>query len=124
MENKCGDRIKERLQTLDMTQADLSRKTGISTATISQYVSGKYFPAQDRLETIANALLTTPAYLMGWSEKVKDYNPLKDAKWDKVEELYNLPTGSLELLHLYNQLDPTSQKQVYDYAKFLLSQKG
>ncbi len=121
MENKCGQNIKKRLHELDMSQADLSRKTGISTATISQYVSGKYFPAQDRLELIANALNTTPAYLMGWSEKVNDYDPLKDANWDVF---FKLPDGSIEIINYYKALDPSRRKQLKEYAKFLLSQKG
>lgn len=106
MDNKCGRNIKERLVALDMSQADLCRKTGISTATMSQYVSGKYFPTQDRLEKIACALQTTPAYLMGWS----DYDPLRDANWDKLEDLFK-------------SLSEEDQAQLIQYGMFLLSQK-
>ena len=106
MDNKCGHNIKERLAALNMSQADLCRKTGISTATMSQYVSGKYFPTQDRLEIIACALQTTPAYLMGWA----DYDPMEDAKYD-------------QLMDLFKSLDEADQVMLIKQAQFLLSQK-
>lgn len=62
----CGNRIKQRLAELNMTQSELSRKVNINKATISQYVSEKYLPTQERVESIANALDVDPAWLMGF----------------------------------------------------------
>ena len=62
----CGNRIKQRLEELNMTQSELSRKVNINKATISQYVSEKYLPTQERVEVLASALDVDPAWLMGF----------------------------------------------------------
>ena len=127
MKVKCGDRIKQRLDELNMSQADLCKKTRISKATMSQYISGKYEPTQKRLEIISKALRVQPAWLMGFDvPKQKEdvpYEPLKNADWDKAEEIYGWPKGVTKVIRIYNALDTSSQEQLIKYGEFLLSQK-
>ncbi len=63
---KFSDRLKLRLEQLDITAAELSRRMNLSEAVVSQYKSGKYEPKQDRLEAFAKALDISEAWLMGY----------------------------------------------------------
>ena len=65
--NAIGARIKQRMEYLGISQASVCHKTGINSATMSQYISGKYRPSQPRIDTIAKVLKTTPQWLAGWS---------------------------------------------------------
>lgn len=60
----------ERLRTLmrekDITQAELSRLTGIRASSISDWLKGKYTPKQDKIALLADALHVTPAWLLGY----------------------------------------------------------
>lgn len=69
-----GDRIKERRKKLDMTSDELADKLGKSRATIYRYENGdiKNLPTTI-LEPLAEALYTTPAYLMGWTDEPDDW---------------------------------------------------
>lgn len=64
-----GDRIKQRRTELGMDADELAEKTGKSRATIYRYEKGdiENLPITV-LKPIADALRTTPAYLMGWNE--------------------------------------------------------
>lgn len=65
IEESFKDRFNRALLMCNMTAADLSRKTGISESTLSQYKSGYAKPKDERLVKIANALGVDPAWLMG-----------------------------------------------------------
>lgn len=62
-----GRRIKERRKMLKMSADELGQRLGKNRATIYRYENGEIenLPL-DILEPIADALETTPAYLMGW----------------------------------------------------------
>lgn len=59
------DRLNEALFAKGIRPVDLSRKTGISEATISQYRSGYAKPKEDNVAKIADALKVNPTWLMG-----------------------------------------------------------
>ncbi len=63
------ERIKARRMQLDLSYQDLADKTGISKSTLQRYESGKIknLPI-DKLEILADALDTSPGYLMEWQE--------------------------------------------------------
>lgn len=65
-------RLKEILEAKDISQAELSRMTGIRQSSLSGYMLGTYEPKQDKIGIIARALGVSPAYLMGWDEEVHD----------------------------------------------------
>lgn len=65
-----GERIKERRKQLGMNAETLAGKIGKSPSTIYRYESGDISNVDSRsLEPIADALHTTPGYLMGWDEE-------------------------------------------------------
>lgn len=67
-----GQKIKELRQQLNMSVDDLADKLGKNRATIYRYERGdiENLPL-DVLEPLANALETTPGYLMGWEDTPK-----------------------------------------------------
>lgn len=73
------ENIKSRRLELDMTQEELAEKTGYSgKSMIAKIEKGKVDLPQSKILLFANALKTTPAYLMGWTSD-PDYQPtLKD----------------------------------------------
>lgn len=71
-----GQRIKEKRKELKMSADELAKRLGKDRSTIYRYEKGdiENLPL-DILEPIANALETTPAYLMGWvSEETSKKN--------------------------------------------------
>ena len=57
-----------------MTAAELSRKSGIRASSISDYLTGKYEPKQDKIDQLAQALNVSPAWLMGYEHKDSIWN--------------------------------------------------
>lgn len=65
-----GAKIRARRAELDISQAELSKKTGISVSTIVSYESGDgYVPKTERLLCLASALDCSPNYLVGWVDE-------------------------------------------------------
>lgn len=66
---KIGDRIKQRRNEIGLSVDELASRIGKNRATVYRYESNKIekYPLEI-LEPLANALCTTPAFLMGWDE--------------------------------------------------------
>lgn len=64
-----GDRIHNLRIAKNMTMEELGAKVGVGKGTIKKYESGliKTIPS-DKVELLADALETTPWYLMGWTD--------------------------------------------------------
>jgi len=60
-----ADRLRLLLDRTGMTQADLSRKCGLSRATLSRYLRGQFEAKQDSIYKIANAANVSEAWLLG-----------------------------------------------------------
>ena len=77
-----GSRIKNRRKSLKMSADELGKRLGKDRSTIYRYEKGdiENLPL-DILEPIANALGTTPQYLMGWdNEKTATEGGLSESK--------------------------------------------
>lgn len=95
-----GLRIKERRKELKMSADELGRKLGKDRSTIYRYEKGdiENLPL-DILEPIANALETTPQYLMGWENVQKKSGTISDAvlRMKTDSEFFSLVETMLEL---------------------------
>lgn len=60
------ENLRKAMKEKGITQAELSKRTGISKSFISQYLSGKFKPREDKLTMLAQALGTSKAYLLGY----------------------------------------------------------
>ena len=74
-----GQRIKRRRKQLNMSAEELAEKIGRSPATMYRWEKGEI----DKMDSsvllpIADALFTTPAYLMGWTDDTSDYSALSE----------------------------------------------
>ncbi len=64
-----GERIKARRKQIGMSAEQVAQQLNISPSTVYRYENGDIEKMGiDKLTPIANALQTTPAYLMGWEE--------------------------------------------------------
>ena len=59
-------RLMELMEAFDITQSDISKRTGIQNSAISMYVNGTRVPRQDKIGAIADAYSVDPAWLMGY----------------------------------------------------------
>lgn len=67
-----GERIKARREELGMTQLELANKIGYSSrSSINKIELNIQNLKQSKIKAIADALNTTPAYIMGWESDKK-----------------------------------------------------
>lgn len=66
--NDIIERLKNSVEKSGMTYVELEKATNIAKSSLQRYVSGttKKIPI-DAIQTIANAIGVSPAYLMGWT---------------------------------------------------------
>lgn len=68
-----GERIKKRREELNMTQAELAHILGYkSPASITKMEIGERGLPQKKIKQLAEALQTTPEYILGWSQGRKE----------------------------------------------------
>lgn len=65
MNQKLIERMKLTMREKQVTQAELSKRTGIRASSISDYLNNRYEPKQDKIYLIAEALQVDPAWLSG-----------------------------------------------------------
>ena len=98
-----GQIIKKRREELGISQEELAKKAGYkSRSSINKIeVDGRGLP-QSKIAAIANALQTTPAYLMGWEEN-------EDFALEQVNSCFG--TNAKEILSNFQQLNDNGQKE-------------
>lgn len=78
-------RIRRRREDLDMSQAELAEALGYGDrSTIAKIESGKNDLTQSKIVSFAEALHTTPAYLMGWTDDYYDYDLDEDCRASEI----------------------------------------
>lgn len=93
--NSFAERLNQALSQKGISQAELSRRTGIGRNSISDYLKAKYEAKQDNLLLLANALDVNEAWLMGLDVEMEKAN----------------------ITSIYNQLNLDRQKKVLKFAK-------
>lgn len=97
-------RLREALDMNRMTAAELSKRTGISEGSISQYLKGTVLAKQDKVYAISRVLGVSMDWLMAFDEP----NPQMIAE---------------EVRIAFNSLSPDRQNQALEYLHFLLAQQ-
>lgn len=100
---KFSARLREVLKEKGINQTELSKMTGISKSVISEWLSDKYEPKQDKVYIVAEKLSVSPSWLFGVSSE-------KEVKSD--------------VMSIYNQLTPQRQTNVYDFASRQLHEQN
>lgn len=106
-----GDRIKQRRMELGMSQEELAHKLGYkSRSSVNKIELGGQNLTQKKIKKIADALDTTPDYIMGWDEQVKFHVTYTDEYHDLLKELFDF----------VDKADEKSIENLIDYMKFLI----
>lgn len=118
------ENIKSKRIERKMTLEDLAKSVGVSRQTIQRYESGVIgnIPS-DKIELIARALDTSPAYLMDWEQIDTNFSGKEAPKeiCDKFKSNVSKFHGEhKELLDIYGELSSPNQKKVLTYSRNLL----
>lgn len=103
-----GQRIKELREHLHLGLTELAEKINVSKQTLYKYENDivTNIPS-DKIEELASALNTTPAYLMGWEDSSgNSHADMIIPEQAKTDEQY------AEFLTAYTQASPDVQKAV------------
>lgn len=90
MKNEFQYRLQRSLADSGLTAAELSKKSGISEANISNYINGKYVPKQDKCYLLAVALGVDPGWLMIGDEPVSDRQQARNRFDEALINAYHL----------------------------------
>lgn len=86
------DRIKSRRTELGLTVEELAHKIGYKDkSSISKIENGKADIPQSKIAAFADALQTTPAYLMGWEEQPEPKKPTIPPGFEPMPKMKKIP---------------------------------
>ena len=106
MSTGIGERIKRRRKELGLSQEELAKRMGLkSKTTICKVETGDDNLTTTIVKKYADALHTTPAYIMGWLEV--ESNPDEEERRAKA----------LQLFELYAKASPEVQQAVETILK-------
>ena len=116
MENELGSKINRLRLEKGMTLEQVGNIVGVGKSTVRKWEQGTIANmGRDKIERIATALGTTPAFLMGWNEKTEMENSPNETKLTEGEEL---------LLQLFRQVPEEQQELVLQMIQVALNRKG
>ncbi|EGO7718000.1 helix-turn-helix domain-containing protein [Enterococcus faecalis] len=97
-----GEKMKLRRKQLKISADEIASALGVSRSTIFRYEKGEIekLPTES-LRIIAEVLKTTPEELMGWTENKSNFS----------------------IVSVFNQLSPSRQQKVYDFAENQLEEQ-
>ncbi len=109
--------IKERRKELGLTLAEIAKMVGVTEATVQRWESGNIKNLrQERIASLAVALGTTPAYLMGWeNESTNEEKP-------PTPEEQEQEARTKEFIELFRLLPPEYQVLILTQIRGLLTQ--
>jgi transcriptional regulator with XRE-family HTH domain len=121
-----GERIKFRREQLQLSQEDLAKMLGYkSRSSINKIEIGCQNLTQSKIKAIADALQTTPSYIMGWEEhcqgdSAKIETTMLPAPPIDTQIAKEYGEKTLDDLHLYLRLDAEDRGEVRGTMKQLL----
>ena len=111
MEEGMAQRIKALRQEKGLTLEQVADVVGVGKSTVRKWETGMIANMRrDKISDLAKALGTTPAYLMGWEEEVKEISPSEP----------QLTEGEKVLLDLFRKVPEDQQKLVLQMIRAAL----
>ena len=111
--NEINEIIKNRRKELGLTLKDVANELNVSESLISRYESNDVKNMGiDKLIPLAKVLKTTPAYLMGWEEKISILDSIALLPDWQLEGLNKLLTGENSIESAYLSLDKKDPKEI------------
>ena len=115
---KIGERIKKRRLDLKLSQEEIAQSLGYtSRSSISKIESGKNDIPHSKVADFAEALQTTPVYLMGLSDKPESFKSVEDDYTQEREQRLRLIDDITELLFDLPEEKLTQIKDFVDFVK-------
>jgi transcriptional regulator with XRE-family HTH domain len=109
--NNLGSKIYELRKQNNMTLEEVGSIVGVGKSTVRKWETGEIANMRrDKIAKLAEALHTTPAYLMGWNEKEKSIPVSEDA----------LSDDEMLLIDLFRQIPSESRPLVLSMIKAAL----
>ena len=105
------------MEAKGVTQADICREIGVSSATVSDWCNGKKFPRTDKLQRIAELLNVRPSALTS-ETGLQDYEDQK-----RIEAMHQNPKLRM-LFDLQSKLKPQSLDAVTAIVKEISQERG
>ena len=106
-----GQRIKIRREELNLSQEELAKKIGYkSRSSINKIELDLYNLKQSKIKAIADALQTTPSYIMGWEV---EKNPTPGAEGGIEDSL------TAEIINLFKKLPDQKKQEALSYLRYL-----
>ena len=110
-----GARIRSRRIELQMSQQDLADMLGYkSRSSINKIELDERNLTQQNIKAIADALMTTPEYIMGWADAVQGEEMTKVA-----ENMYTLTRDEEEILVEYVSLTDEGKAELMKHLQLL-----
>lgn len=101
--NDMSKKIKELRLNKGLTLEQVAKVVGVGKSTVRKWETGMIANMKrDKIASLAKALGTTPAYLMGWEETTPQEN---------------------ELIFLINQLNEEELKELSNYIDYIISKR-
>lgn len=122
------DLLKYRRLEIGATMEDIGKIVGVSKATVQRWESGEIANVRrDKIVKLAQALKTTPAYLMGWESEGSDNTRKLDSSklGVKIPVLGNIAAGvPVEAMQNFVDWEEITQEQALTGEFFGLQIKG
>ncbi len=120
-----SERLKSTMIKKGITQAQLSLLTGIPKSAISQYLSDKFKPRQERIRIISTTLDISAAWLCGLDDTKHVTSSKKSALSDRERDIIHAYRSSPKFkLSVDEALDAISLKSTYDVFRAAKSEDG
>lgn len=88
MDQKIGDRIKEKRERAGFSLQDVAEKLDVNRSSVLRWENGDTGKIKlPVIEKLAQILHTTPAYLMGWEDSEETAAPKKESILDQIKNL-------------------------------------
>jgi transcriptional regulator with XRE-family HTH domain len=116
MEDSFKNRLNQALEIRGMKPIELSKRTGLSKARISQYTNGVYEAKQKALYLIARALNVSEAWLMGYDVPMERLMYEKNAAEVELLECIQVTFGekAVQLLEQFIELNEVGKDKAID----------
>ena len=107
------DRIFSRLEELNMTQKEFSKRTGIAESTISDWRKKRTNPTAEKILIICKVLGVTPEWLLSGVEARGDRG--KPQRWIVIDS----ETEAGRMMTVYNSMNESMQARILGYVEAL-----
>lgn len=113
--NITANRLKEAMNDINISSAELSRRVGMGKSSISQYVNGSHMPSNLSAGRLGKVLGVNPAWLMGYDVDKK--NDDFGVKVDKYTIYLKKCPELLEVVEVYNKMTPEARESILALMK-------